>query len=401
MRPENFRYLALVIRSLATTLVTLFLAISFFTAKPGSDVYTYLTDFWRHSVLIIQNFQIIDNIQLSGGSTGSIDITPDLTRVYTTANVGNSISCLVVDPSSPQYRKEIAVIRLQMTPLSIKVHPEGLKAYAVAGRALLVIDIDPESDTYNTVIKQLTLPRYAFDLDITPGGEKVFIAYQENGPGTLAVVNCSDDELIDTDGIQSNGVTSLNIGQFVASSAWFKALKIGPIGYGFILNVGKYDGSSGDKDTISVFDAVTYEPIDVDSDANTTTPGEPDGISLIELPSITPTSLAFSPDGTSLYVSLRVTTNEMTGPNGKLLLIDADPGSPTFGRVLKNVEAGFRPEAVGVWPDGRYILVSCRKDRVVRVFDRNLRVVTSIPANYPGAMVSVERPRSLRRKDLH
>jgi DNA-binding beta-propeller fold protein YncE len=358
------------------------------------DVYTYVTDFWKHSVVVIKNFQVIDSLPTSAVSTNSIDITPDLSRVYTTNNTGNSISCLVVDPASSQYRKEIAVIAVGMSPLSIRVHPDGSKAYAVAGRFVLVIDTDPESETYNTVVKRLERPRYLFDLDITPEGDRVFVVCEENGPGSLSVVDTLEDKWMDIDG---KGGTSINIGQFIGGSPWYKALKIGSLGYGYILNTGKYDGGRNNGNTISVFDSATYEAIDVDDNATTTTPGEPDGVSLIQLPGIIPTALAFSPDGTRLYMSLRDTISDNSGPRGKLILIDTDSSSPTFNRVRKVVEAGFRPEGVGVWPDGRYILMSCRFERVVRVFDRSLRAVTTIPVNYPGAMVSVQRSRTTGR----
>src|SRR5438309_9293910 len=71
------------------------------SGQGGDDVYTYVSDYWRHAVIVIKNFQIVDDISLSADSISSVDITPDGSRLYATNNGGMSISMIVVDPESP------------------------------------------------------------------------------------------------------------------------------------------------------------------------------------------------------------------------------------------------------------------------------------------------------------
>ncbi|PYV44934.1 MAG: hypothetical protein DMG06_04535, partial [Acidobacteria bacterium] len=165
------------------------------TSGQGSyDVYTYVSDYWRHAVVVIKNFQIVDDIPISGRSISSVDITPDNTRLYATNNGETSISMIVVDPQSPDYRKE-TVIRTAGSPLRIRIHPDGLKAYVAvgAGRDIHVLDTDPDSHTYNSIVKTITLPRYVFDMDFSPGADQLFVICEEGPPGNLFVVDTGED----------------------------------------------------------------------------------------------------------------------------------------------------------------------------------------------------------------
>ena len=344
---------------------------------------------------MIKNFQIVDDISLSADSISSVDITPDGSRLYATNNGGMSISMIVVDPESPNYRKE-TVIRTEGSPLRIKMYPDGLKSYVAAGRNILILDSDPQSQTFNTIVKSITLPRYVYDIDFSPGADQLFVICHEGPSGNLFVLDTLEDKLSDTDMDPSNGITPLSIGQHVGGPIFFTAIRIGPYGYGYILNTGKASGGYGSGNTISVFDSATGFPVDVDNDPPATTPGEAESVSAITLPGTLPTALAFSPDGGRLFVCQRDTVSDSTGVRGKIILIDADHTSPKFNQILKTSEAGIRPEGVGVWPDGRYLFVSCRSEHLIRVFDPNFRVITTIPASYPGQMVSVKRTRTNR-----
>lgn len=398
MRSSNRRFICSAFIAITLGIGFRLLTSETVTGEAGYDVYTYVTEYWKHSVVIFKNMQIVETIETSGTSTNSIGITPDLTRLYVVNNHGNSVSVLVVDPESRQHGKEIAVIPTNGVPVELRIHPDGTKVYVAQGRGLSVIDSDPGSPTYNTVVKNITMPGYAYDLDFTPGGDQLFVVhYVEGVLGNLSVIDTLDDSLVDTDSDPVNGVTPMKVGQHAdRRQDWFKCLRVGPLGYGYILNSQKEGGTPFRGNTISVFDTATLLPYDVDSDPTTTSPGEVEGISVIELPGFLPVALHFNPDGTRLYVCQRDTTEDSGGPKGKILMIDTDPASPRFNKILKVQEAGSRPEGVGVWPDGRYVWVSCRMSRFISVFDANLKPVTTLPMNYSGEMVSVRRPKGRR-----
>jgi YVTN family beta-propeller protein len=372
------------------------------SANTNFDVYTYIVDYWRNQVAVFRNFQYSGNIAVassgSGDSVSNLDITPDHTRIYVTNNQGNKVSALVVDPESSQYAKEIATIKTSSPPLGVRIHPDGTKVYVAAGRDIVVIDCDPDSPTYHTVLKTLTLQRYTFDLDFSPGGDLLFVVCEGAPPENIAVVETLTDVLVDTDQNPSNGTTNLSIGQFFGGSAWFRAMRIGPHGFGYLLNTGDSVNGYGSGNTITVFDSATLLPVDVDNDPETTTPGMPDGITSIVLPDIIPVSLSFSPDGNELYVVTRGFSffgRHRARPKGKVLVLDTDPSSLGFNRILRVSDAGTRPEGVGVSPTGGFLFVSLRDEGLIRVFDRKLRALTTVPVDYPGIMVSVLRPKKV------
>jgi DNA-binding beta-propeller fold protein YncE len=368
------------------------------TGQGGYDVYTYVTEYSQHSVVVFKNLQKLDTIVTSGKSTNSIAITPDNTRLYVSNDHGNSVSALAVDPASQAYGKEIGVIPTNARPVDVKVHPDGSKVYVAAGRAVSVIDSDPDSPTYNTVVNVINMPGRASDLDLAPGGDQLFVVhYLEGRPGNLSVIDTLEDSLVDTDSNPANGITPMKVGQHADRRMdWYRSLRIGPFGYGYILNTETAGRASGRGNTISVFDTASMLPYDVDGDPTTTTPGEEQGITAIEIPGFLPVALHFDPDGTRLYVTQRDTIEDANSIKGKILMIDTDPASPRFNQIVKVQETGIRPEGVGVWPDGRYVWVSCRMSRFISVFDSNLRPVTTLPMRDSGAMVSVKRPKSIR-----
>jgi YVTN family beta-propeller protein len=388
---------------LVTAATCLGIGLSMTTTVPaagqsGYDVYTYVTEYWKHSVVIFRNLQIVDTIVTSGTSANAIGITPDQTRLYVSNNHGNSVSVLVVDPASRSYGKEVAAIPTGASPVDVRVHPDGLKVYVAQGRAISVIDSDPDSPTYNTVVNNISVPGYASDLDFGPGGDLLYVVHYLDGTlGNLSVIDTLGDLLLDTDADGSNGITPMKVGQHaVRRMDWYRCLRIGPFGYGYILNTEVPGRTGGRGNTITVFDTATMLPYDVDDDPTTTTPGEQEGITAIEIPGYLPVALHFNPDGTRLYVTQRDTVEDIASIRGKVLMIDTDPSSLRFNQILKVQETGLRPEGVGVWPDGRYVWVSCRMSRFIDVLDWNLRPVTTIPMNYCGAMVSVKRPKAVR-----
>jgi DNA-binding beta-propeller fold protein YncE len=202
------------------------------TGQGSYDVYTYVTEYWQHSVVVFRNLQKVDTIETSGSSTNSIGITADNTRLYASNDHGNSVSVLAVDPASQAYGKEIGVIPTNARPVDVKVHPDGTKVYVADGRAVSVIDSDPDSPTYHTVVKNVTLPGYASDLDFTPGGDQLFVVhYLEGSMGNLSVIDTLEDSLIDADSDPANGITPMRVGQHAFRRMdWYRCLRVGPLG---------------------------------------------------------------------------------------------------------------------------------------------------------------------------
>lgn len=266
------------------------------------------------SVIDTATDAVIATIRVGTAPIG-VAITPNGRRVYVANQLDNTVS--VIDTSK---NKVIATVRVGIRPLLVAITPDGKSAYVTNGgtqgvpdksisvidtktnkvvatitegvgifpfglaigntpagtRAYVtntvdgtvsVIDVNPASPTFNTIIATLTVGNSPIDVAITPDG-------------TSAFVTNADDDTVSVIDTATNAVTTIQVGN-------------GPAGVGagntpvgtrvYVLN--------SEGDTISVIDADPNSP-DFNTVIATITKGVGDS----------PSDAALTPDGRKVYV---------------------------------------------------------------------------------------------------
>lgn len=119
------------------------------------------------------------NIALSAGSANGLAVTPDKTRVYaTTASGGSGPAVYMLDAAT---NLQAAVINTGSgDPQGIVITPDGNYAYVYCrgGATVKVIDVNPLSGTYNTVVATVAAVGAAGEgrgIAITPNGSVVYV----------------------------------------------------------------------------------------------------------------------------------------------------------------------------------------------------------------------------------
>ena len=327
-----------------------------------------------------------------GENPNAVSVTPDGTRVYV-VNGGNlfnedNASVTVIDVSDPANPTVLQTIPFDIyNPQEIEISPDGLRAYVaydnvVGGNGhLLVIDTDPASTTYNTVIGDpIEVGDGPTDIEFTPDGTRAIILNQSS----LDVV------ILDTDPTSATFHTLIGTPIRVANSSP-RALALTPLGSHAYITIPR----SG-ADTVVVLDinpdsagygtligdpiAVGDSPNDIEIAPNgarayVVNAGD-DTVSVIDTNPLSatyntvignpipvgdlPQALAFTPDGTRAYVA--------NGFDGEVVVIDTDPGSITFNFVIGDpISVGARPDALAVSDDGTHLYVVNDNDETVSV----------------------------------
>ena len=139
-----------------------------------------------------------------------VAITPDGTRAYVTDLNGGAVSVI-----STATKTQVAVIPFSTDPNAsvgwepwgVAVTPDGRFAYVVSfnfsGYGVSVIDVNPSSPTYNTVVAMVPgLPGSAFArfVAITPDGKFAYIPFGDvdGGSGGVVVVSTESKQLVAT-----------------------------------------------------------------------------------------------------------------------------------------------------------------------------------------------------------
>lgn len=155
-----------------------------------------------NSLLIIDVATWTQVDRIGDSENGSIAISPDRARMY------------VCEPGSQRNRVEVYDISVQpavhVTSIANtggvryrgEFAPDGKRLYVPVHDGVDVIDTDPASPTYHTVLQKIPTPITGspttiftgpMDVAITPDGSKLFVAYGENatfpGNGTLGVID--------------------------------------------------------------------------------------------------------------------------------------------------------------------------------------------------------------------
>ena len=124
---------------------------------------------------------------LGTGSTSQVAITPDGKRAYVTNHTAHTISVIDADPASATWNTVIYTIAAadglgaSADPWGIAIDPNGLAYVAdAAGNQVYVIDTNPASSAYNTVVRTYADPNGAHSaaqVAVTPNGRYVYVGH--------------------------------------------------------------------------------------------------------------------------------------------------------------------------------------------------------------------------------
>ena len=174
------------------------------------------------SVIDLQSHTVVQT--LTNSENGYITFSPDRTRAY------------VCEPGSQ--RNRVVVYDLTQSPITVMttvsvpggirygcaMPRDGRRCYVPIHTGIAVIDTDPQSPSYHTVLTSFPTPITGnsgsiltgpFDLAVTPDGSKLYIAYGETvtlpAPSTVGVVDLLNPNYPHTSiPVQTGGVLSLS-----------------------------------------------------------------------------------------------------------------------------------------------------------------------------------------------
>ncbi len=261
----------------------------------------------------------------------AIAITPNSLYAYVTD--GSNVRVINTDPSSPSFNTIIAAPGLESiltNAPALAITPNGHFAYIAdsSANSVVVIDINPSSPTFNTVVTAPSLVG-TFEapnaIAITPDGSRAYVANLANNNASVIDINPSSptyNTILSTPGLNGILISPFDIA-------------ITPSGlYGYVANL---------NGTMTVID---------------TNPASPTYNTQIAAPGLVavnaqPEGFAFTANGLFAYVS--------NGAANEVTFIDVNPASPTFNTVLSapNLLNAFNaPNDVAVTPDGSYAYVT-------------------------------------------
>jgi YVTN family beta-propeller protein len=263
--------------------------------------------------------EVIANVN-AGSGVKSCAVTPDGALCYTVSPDGD-----VVTPVDVAGATAYPAITVGDQPVAIIIHPEGKLAYVANfnSSSVSVIDVDPASGTFNTVLTTITVGANPADLAVFPDGDRILVV--NAGSGDLSVI----------DGDETSAAYHTVIAN-VSSGSGAKSVAVSPDGTRFYVgtNVG-----------FLVVDAQGYGVI---ANVNSGSGAK---------------SVAVSPDGTLLFI---LTTG------GNILIVDVVPGSASENQVVANVGSGSGAKSVAVSPDGTLLYIVQENSDVVLVIAINV-----------------------------
>ena len=274
----------------------------------------------------------------------AIAITPDGTRAYVTDFAGGAVSVV-----STATNTQVAVISFDpdpnnavgWEPWGIAVTPDGRFVYVVnfnLAHGVTVIDADPTSPTYDTVVGSIAVPgSFARDLAITPDGMFAYVPFGLNsGGGGVAVISTTTNRVVATIPFVSGSVPDV------------EGIAISPRGqFAYVAGFGPLFEISVKTNT------VIY---------TVTGLGRTFGV-------------AISPDGRFVYV---------TDEEGGVVSVIRS----TNDKVVATVPVGINPVGVAITSDGNSAYVTNAGSDTVSVIDtRSSTVITTIGVgNGPGGI---------------
>ena len=256
----------------------------------------------------------------AGSGVKSCAVTPDGALCYTVSPDGD-----VVIPVDIAGETTFPAISVGDQPVAIVIHPEGKVAYVANfnSSSVSIIDVNPASGSFNTVISTITVGTNPSDLAVFPDGDRVLVV--NAGSGDLSVIDGDA-----TSNAYHTVIATVNQGSGAKSCA------VSPDGARYYV---------GTTTGFIVVDASSFGVIaTVNSGSGTK-------------------SCAVSPDGTLLFI---LTTT------GNILIVDVQPGSASENQVIATVGSGAGAKSLAVSPDGGLLFIIQEDSDVVLVIAINV-----------------------------
>ncbi len=328
---------------------------------------------------------------------------------YVTNPLTGTVSVIDTNPGSADFNKVVSTINVEVGDyydhFKIAITPDGTRAYLVNQRSgtISVIDLDPGSTGFNQVVSTIEVRGVPARIAFTPDGTRAYVTHHGLGdnvwvidtdPGStefnkvvsrLAVWQIPHGIAITPDGTRAY-VVDITIG-FVsvvdidpASSDYNKV--VSRIWEGVGINAGwsiaiTPDGTRAYVPSSSGVAWANYVAV-IDVDPNST-----DFNKVVSKIEAGPSSirLAITPDGTLAYVA--------NVGYGTVSVVDTNPSSADFNKMVSTIEVGGYHEVIAITPDGSHIYVVLYGGSVVVIDRSDNSVVDTLTFEGEGSWVAI------------
>jgi YVTN family beta-propeller protein len=114
-----------------------------------------------------------------------------------------NLSVIDTNPASGTFHTVIATVATAVFSRGIAITPNGARAYVAVGigifpgpDSVMVVDTNPASGTFHTVLATITVQSNPWGVAITPDGARVYVV--NNGSNTVSVINTATNTVTAT-----------------------------------------------------------------------------------------------------------------------------------------------------------------------------------------------------------
>lgn len=271
------------------------------------------------------------------GRPSVLDISADGKRLYASSEINAAVYAINVEVGSAGYGTAVT-IPVAASTFEISVSPLGAKLYAAPfnGTAIRVVDIDPASATFNTVVANIPVATNPNVMKFAPDGKRGYVVSRDSG-----IVSA-----IDTD--PASATYNTIVRAYTGVGVYTTALAL---------------NANATIAYVAGFGVNAVRAIDLSTGAIT---------NLITMPSVN-WDLLTSNDGNRLYVGSQSRTTIET--------VDIRTGSATYGTILASTATEATNATLASSPDGTTLYSAQRGNNALAVL-----AVDSSPVITSGAV---------------